>query len=72
MSFTGVVAVPAMAFEEQEDSEVERIEVTGSRILREGAISPSPVTVISGDDLLNTGALNIGEALNELPALANK
>jgi iron complex outermembrane receptor protein len=72
VSFTGVVAVPAMAFEEQEDSEVERIEVTGSRILREGAISPSPVTVISGDDLLNTGALNIGEALNELPALANK
>lgn len=49
---------------------VERIEVTGSRILREGAIAPSPVTVISGEELLNTGAMNIGEVLNELPSLA--
>ena len=39
--------------------------------MREGAISPSPVTVISGADLLNTGAINIGEALNKLPALGN-
>ncbi|WP_085297563.1 TonB-dependent receptor domain-containing protein [Cognaticolwellia mytili] len=67
----GTTALPAVAFEETKESEVERIEVTGSRILREGAIAPSPVTVISGADLLNTGALNIGEALNELPALAN-
>jgi outer membrane receptor protein involved in Fe transport len=53
------------------EEQVERIEVTGSRIMREGAISPSPVTVISGADLLNTGAINIGEALNKLPALGN-
>ncbi|ASP49618.1 TonB-dependent receptor domain-containing protein [Cognaticolwellia beringensis] len=66
-----IITMPALAFEEQETSEVERISVTGSRILREGAIAPSPVTVISGADLLNTGAINIGEALNELPALAN-
>lgn len=62
------------AQELQESSEVkesvERIEVTGSRILREGAIAPSPVTVISGEDLINTGAMNIGEVLNKLPALA--
>lgn len=67
----GAVSMPTMAFEEESANDVERIEVTGSRILREGAIAPSPVTVISGDDLLNTGAINIGEALNELPALAN-
>jgi len=57
--------------EEQEGAEkVERIEVTGSRILREGAIAPSPVTVITGEDLVSTGAMNIGEVLNKLPALA--
>ena len=49
----------------------ERITITGTRILREGAIAPSPVTVISGEDLVKTGAISIGEALNDLPALAN-
>tara|TARA_R110000850_G_scaffold37341_4_gene98326 strand:+ start:273 stop:968 length:696 start_codon:yes stop_codon:yes gene_type:complete len=64
-------AFSASTIAAQEGAEkVERIEVTGSRILREGAISPSPVTVISGDDLVNTGAMNIGEVLNKLPALA--
>ncbi|MDP4530253.1 TonB-dependent receptor [Alkalimonas delamerensis] len=48
----------------------ERIQVTGSRILREGAIAPSPVTVISGQELVETGAMNIGEVLNALPSLA--
>ncbi|GGE81281.1 TonB-dependent receptor plug domain-containing protein [Shewanella carassii] len=64
------VASPAMA-EEQNEQQIEKIQVTGSRILREGAIAPSPVTVISGESLIKTGAVNIGEALNELPALAN-
>ncbi len=49
----------------------ERIIVSGTRILREGAIAPSPVTIISGEDLLKTGAISIGEALNDLPSLAN-
>ncbi|KZN45419.1 TonB-dependent receptor domain-containing protein [Pseudoalteromonas luteoviolacea] len=48
---------------------IEKIEVTGSRIIREGAIAPSPVSVLSGQDLVNTGALSIGEALNKLPSL---
>lgn len=59
------------AYGQSDENEVEKIEVTGSRILREGAIAPSPVTVISGADLVNTGAINIGEALNDLPALAS-
>ena len=49
----------------------ERIQVTGSRILREGAIAPAPVTIISGDELTETGAMNIGEVLSRLPAMAN-
>ncbi len=50
---------------------VERIAVTGSRIIREGAVAPTPVTVISGEELLSTGVTNIGEALNQLPALGS-
>ncbi|ANB23848.1 TonB-dependent receptor [Alteromonas stellipolaris] len=52
-------------------ADVEKIQVTGSRISRQGAIAPSPVTAISGESLLNSGAMNIGEVLNELPSLAN-
>ncbi|MCS6239060.1 TonB-dependent receptor domain-containing protein [Shewanella baltica] len=58
-------------FAAEDGAKVERIEVTGSRIIREGAIAPTPVTVITGDELLSTGATNIGEALNQLPALGN-
>ena len=50
---------------------IERVQVTGSKISRVGAIAPAPVTVITGEQLLNTGAVNIGEALNKLPALGN-
>ena len=59
------------AQEEQIAKKIERVEVTGSRILREGAIAPAPVTVITGDQLINSGAVNIGEALNNLPALGS-
>ncbi len=65
LTATSVVA------EEAQDQEVERIAVTGSRIIREGAIAPTPVTVITGEELLATGATNIGEALNQLPALGS-
>ncbi|WP_247684772.1 TonB-dependent receptor plug domain-containing protein [Pseudoalteromonas luteoviolacea] len=51
------------------EEDIEKIEVTGSRILREGTIAPSPVSVVTGAELVNTGALNIGEALNKLPSL---
>ena len=54
-----------------DDKKMERVEVTGSKISRVGAIAPAPVTVITGEQLLNTGAVNIGEALNKLPALGN-
>lgn len=61
---------PLMVVAQTTEAAPERIQVTGSRILREGAIAPSPVTVISGRDLVETGAMNIGEVLNELPSLA--
>ena len=64
-------ALAQQSTDAQSADTVEKIQITGSRILREGAIAPSPVTVLSGESLLNTGAMNIGEALNELPALAS-
>ncbi|GAA5187540.1 TonB-dependent receptor [Ferrimonas gelatinilytica] len=70
--FAGVASASGTAWaEEQTNSNIERVEVTGSRILREGAIAPSPVTVISAETLAKTGAVNLGEVLNELPALGN-
>ncbi|MGH2248628.1 hypothetical protein ACQ1Y8_14600, partial [Enterococcus faecalis] len=47
----------------------EEIVVTGSRIARPTLESPVPVTTITAQDLLATGTLNIGDALNSLPAL---
>ncbi|MGI1945185.1 TonB-dependent receptor domain-containing protein [Shewanella glacialipiscicola] len=58
-------------FAAENETNFERIEVTGSRIIREGAMAPTPVTVITGDELLSTGVTNIGEALNQLPALGS-
>lgn len=60
-----------MQDEEAEGDAPERIQVTGSRILREGAMAPAPVTVISGEELIDTGAMNIGEVMSRLPALAS-
>lgn len=62
--------VATLAQDSETSATPERIQVTGSRILREGAIAPSPVTVISGRELVETGAMNIGEVLKELPSLA--
>lgn len=71
MVAVAVAAVsPVAVLAQTTEAAPERIQVTGSRILREGAIAPSPVTVISGRDLVETGAMNIGEVLNELPSLA--
>lgn len=71
VALTSVFSATATAQQTNSAEQVERVQVTGSRIFREGAISQAPVTAISGKDLMETGALNIGEALNELPALAS-
>jgi len=51
------------------ESEADRaIVVTGSRIVRDGFESPSPVTVLGQDQVQSRAQTNIGEALNELPS----
>ncbi|MDB5733248.1 MAG: TonB-dependent receptor, partial [Variovorax sp.] len=45
------------------------IVVTGSRIRQPNLESASPVTVITGDQLFETGSVSIGDQLNDLPQL---
>ena len=47
------------------------IVVTGSRVVTDGFSAPTPVTVLSGENLLTTTPSTIGEGLNKLPQFAN-
>lgn len=51
----------------QSSGVVERVEVTGSRILTLGAESPSPLQVISSTDIAASGVTNIQELLLKNP-----
>ncbi len=69
-----VLAAPAAAQEPQDGdnaSEDAAIVVTGSRVIRDGFSAPTPVTVISGEQLLASTPTTIGEGLNKLPQFAN-
>ena len=49
-------------------SQTEEIFVTGSRISRQGFDSPTPVTAIDNDYLLDLGFVNVGAAVQQMPA----
>lgn len=53
--------------EEASEAEVERIEVTGSRLTRTTFDAPSPTTVISAETIKMTGELNLNEVLTSMP-----
>lgn len=60
---------PAFAQEAADDGADETaIVVTGSRIARDGAKAPTPVTVIGADLLQQRASTNVADTLNELPA----
>jgi len=46
------------------------IVVTGSRIVRTGVSSPTPVVSLGSDDILKAGSVTPGDLLRQLPALA--
>jgi outer membrane receptor protein involved in Fe transport len=60
----GVLAAPANA---QTQQTPQRIEVTGSRIVKQDLLSSSPILTISGEELRATQAITIEEVLNALP-----
>jgi len=65
--FTGYTANVSAA-ENGGAEEVERIQVTGSRIKRFEEVSPTPVTVFSGTDLINAGITNVADLLEQTPS----
>jgi iron complex outermembrane receptor protein len=58
----------ASVYSADEDTKFERIEVTGSKIKRIGELSPTPVTVITGADMMKMGITNVADILNKLPS----
>ena len=59
-----------VAAQEDDGAEgLDEIVVTGSRIQRSTLVTPNPVTVLDSSDIEVSGAVNIGDLLNELPAL---
>ena len=59
-------AVDASAIDE---GTIEQVTVTGSRIARPNAVSPTPVTSLTAEDISLSGEPNLGDFLNDLPAL---
>ncbi|WP_163930150.1 TonB-dependent receptor [Paraferrimonas sp. SM1919] len=56
------------AFAQEESAEVERVEVTGSRIKRVDMETASPVTVIDASAIKATGATSIDDVLRKMTA----
>jgi len=57
----------ALVLAQDADADVERIEVTGSRIKRTDMETPVPITVIGRSDILAMGAINVADVLNTSP-----
>ena len=65
------LALSSHAFAEDQaenEKEPERVAITGSKIKRIGEMSPTPVTVVTGDALVNAGITNVAEILAEMPS----
>lgn len=62
-----LTAIPSFSALAEEADDVERIEVTGSRIKRTDLESAVPITSISRSDFEAVGALNVADVLNQSP-----
>ena len=61
----GVAAYAQQEEDNLDEMEIEEIITTGSRIRRDDFTSSSPLTVISGQSILDQGLSNLGEALRQ-------
>ncbi|RZL32364.1 MAG: TonB-dependent receptor, partial [Rubrivivax sp.] len=64
LAYLAAVAVPALAQQQQ----LERVEVTGSRILSPNAESAAPIQVLTAADIQASGATNLQDLLLKNPA----
>ncbi|MGX5201340.1 TonB-dependent receptor domain-containing protein [Aliikangiella sp. IMCC44632] len=55
--------------EEEADKDTNRVVITGSRLRREGFESPSPVNVITAEQIERSGAVALGDVLATFPQL---
>jgi len=63
-----LVALPNVATAQSAGtSSVESVVVTGSRVISDAANSPTPLTIISADDLKATAPASLPDGLNKLP-----
>ena len=62
----GLNSHSALAQEESNADDVEKISITGSRIKRSDLEGPSPVVTISAEDMLSKGFVTVQDALNNL------
>src|SRR6201996_9140212 len=62
-----LAALPTVAIAQQTTNSVESVVVTGSRVISDAANSPTPLTIISADDLKATTPTDIPDGLNKLP-----
>jgi len=53
------------------EADVEEVIVTGSRIARDGSQAPTPVTVLSQEQLQLAAPTTYADALNQLPVFQN-
>lgn len=67
---TAAIAAPAAFAADDEAEKVERVQVTGSRIKRTEMEGANPVQVITAQDIKISGIDNVGDLLQEIPAVA--
>lgn len=66
------IAVPAYAQDDHRDGvKAADIVVTGSRLIKNGDDSPTPITVITNDDLRTVQPTTVADGLNLLPAFSS-
>jgi outer membrane receptor protein involved in Fe transport len=69
-STAATVSTSAFSADKEADADVERIQVTGSRIKRADMEGANPVQVITREDLVSSGISNMGDILQEIPSVA--
>src|ERR1043165_7138708 len=62
-----IAALPGIAYAQTATDRVETVTVTGSRVISDAANSPTPLTVVSTDDLKAMAPTSLPAGLNKLP-----
>jgi outer membrane receptor protein involved in Fe transport len=53
-----------------DDTVIDDVVVTGTRVVRDGYEAPTPVSVVTAEELRSFAAINVADSLNTLPSLA--